>query len=63
MARGRELGRDDSEMGERARWESEGGRVGVGVGATTKGVKIAFHREEQKDQDTWNIHVIYFVNV
>ena len=41
----REVGRDDSEMGERARWEVKAVWE-WGGGATAKGVKIAFHREE-----------------
>ena len=53
--RRREVGRDDdSEMG-REKWRVRS--------TTTKGVKIAFHREEQKDRDNWNIPVLSFVNV
>ena len=48
----REVGRDDdSEMG-REKWRVRS--------TTTKGVKIAFHREEQKDRDIWNIPVLSF---
>ena len=61
---GKDGGREGGET--TVRWERElDGNVKAvgGGGGNNKSVKIAFHREEQKDRDIWTIHLIYFVNV